>query len=95
MWRLSQWSRIGLPEFQISHPDLGNKHYYGNPVDHDLIQGWQRHGSVAYEWCIPVSNPIVYDDHIKTHGEGIHHLAFSVHDMDEVLEDFTSKGYVI
>jgi len=89
------WSRIGLPEFQISHPELGNKHYYGEPVDHDLIQGWQRHGSVAYEWCIPVSTPIVYDDHIKRHGEGIHHLAFSVHDMDEVLEDFRSKGYAV
>jgi len=88
------WSRLGQPEFQINHPELGDMHYYGEPTDHELIQGWQRHGTVSYEWCIPVKPPIVYDDHIKKHGEGIHHLAFSVGDMDKVLTDYESKGYV-
>jgi hypothetical protein len=89
------WHKIGFPEFEINHPQLGNKHYYGSEVDHDLIQGWQRHGDIAYEWCIPISTPIVYDDHIKKHGEGIHHLAFTVEDMDKVLEDYKAKGYVV
>lgn len=89
------WHKIGLPEFQISMPVLGNTHYYGKIVDHELIQGWQRHGTIAYEWCIPVKPPIVYEDHIIKHGEGIHHLAFSVDDMDKVLEDYRSKGYVV
>jgi len=88
------WHKVGQPEFQIIHPELGNTHYYGKIVDHELIQGWQRHGTVAYEWCIPVKLPIVYDDHIRKHGEGIHHLAFTVEDMDKVLEDYRSKGYV-
>jgi hypothetical protein len=89
------WKKIGLPELQISHPELGDPMYYGKPADHELIQGWQRHGSIAYEWCIPVKPPIVYEDHIKKHGEGIHHLAFSVQDMDVVLQDYTSKGFVV
>ena len=89
------WNRIGLPEFQMNHPELGEPHYYGEPADHDLIQGWQRHGDIAYEWCIPLKPPIVYEDHIQLHGEGIHHLAFSVEDMDRVLEDYTSRGYVV
>ena len=88
------WANLGQPAFQINRPELGNMHYYGKITDHSLIQGWQRHGTVAYEWCIPVKLPIVYDDHIKRHGEGIHHLAFSVADMDEVLTDYESKGYV-
>ena len=88
------WHKLGQPEFQINHPELGDMHYYGKPTDHSLIQGWQRHGTVDYEWCIPVKLPIVYEDHIKLHGEGIHHLAFSVADMDKVLDDYTSKGYV-
>ncbi len=87
--------KIGFPEFQINHPVLGEKHYYDSEADHDLIQGWQRHGDIAYEWCIPISTPIVYDDHIRKHGEGIHHLAFAVGDMDKVLEDLESKGYVV
>jgi methylmalonyl-CoA/ethylmalonyl-CoA epimerase len=89
------WHKVGQPEFQINHPELGNTHYYGAIVDHDLIQGWQRHGAVAYEWCIPVKLPIVYDDHIRKHGEGIHHLAFAVEDMDKILVDYQSKGYVV
>lgn len=89
------WHGLGFPEFEINHPELGNKHYYDSKVDHDLIQGWQRHGDIAYEWCIPVSTPIVYDDHIKKHGEGIHHLAYTVEDMDKVLIDYKAKGYVV
>ncbi len=89
------WQKLGQPAFQINHPELGDTHYYGEIVDHQLIQGWQRHGTIAYEWCIPVKPPIVYEDHIQKHGEGIHHLAFSVEDMDKVLEDFTSRGFVV
>ncbi len=89
------WKRIGLPGLEISHPELGKPMYYGKPAEHELIQGWQRHGSIAYEWCIPVKPPIVYEDHIQKHGEGIHHLAFSVNDMDLVLDDYTSQGFVV
>ena len=89
------WSSIGLPELEINHPELGNPMYYGKSTDHELIQGWQRHGSIAFEWCIPVKPPIVYEDHIKLHGEGIHHLAFSVQEMDPVLEDFRARGFTV
>ncbi|MFO7934537.1 MAG: DUF5107 domain-containing protein, partial [Bacteroidales bacterium] len=89
------WERTGLPPLEINHPELGKTKYYGEPVDHQLIQGWQRHGTVAYEWCIPVKPPIVYEDHIRKHGEGIHHLAFTVEDMDRVLEDYRSRGFVV
>jgi catechol 2,3-dioxygenase-like lactoylglutathione lyase family enzyme len=89
------WQSLGLPELEIRHPELGDPMYYGEPADHDLIQGWQRHGDISYEWCIPVKPPIVYDDHIKLHGEGIHHLAFSVADMDQVLDDYTDRDFVV
>jgi hypothetical protein len=88
------WAKLGFPEFEINHPVLGETMYYGEIVDHELIQGWQRHGTVAYEWCIPVKPPIVYEDHINLHGEGIHHLAFSVNDMDVVLQDYAARGYI-
>lgn len=88
------WTKIGFPAFQISYPELGETKYQGKIVDHELIQGWQRQGDIAYEWCIPVKGPIVYADHIQMHGEGIHHLAFSVNDMDKVLKDYESLGYM-
>jgi hypothetical protein len=87
------WAKLGFPEFDINHPVLGDTKYYGEIVDHELIQGWQKHGTVSYEWCIPVKPPIVYEDHINLHGEGIHHLAYSVSDMDAVLQDYAARGY--
>ncbi len=87
------WAKIGFPEFQINYPALGETKYHGKIVEHELIQGWQRQGDIAYEWCIPVKGPIVYADHIKMHGEGIHHLAFSVNDMDKVLREYSALGY--
>ena len=89
------WKKIGLPELEISYPVLGEPKYYGQPADHEMIQGWQRHGTITYEWCIPAKPPIVYEDHIRKHGEGIHHLGYSVNDMDKVLEDYTSRGFVV
>ena len=89
------WHSLGQPAFQMNDPVLGNPHYYGKPADHTLIQGWQKEFDIDYEWCIPVKNPIVYDDHIRKHGEGIHHLAYAVKDMDAVLRDFTEKGFTV
>ncbi len=42
-----------------------------------------------------MKSPIVYEDHINKHREGIHHLGFLVADMDKVLEDFIALGYVV
>jgi hypothetical protein len=89
------WHSLGQPAFEMSEPELGNPHYYGQPSDHSLKQGWQRGYDIAYEWCIPVKNPTVYDDHIRKHGDGIHHLAFDVKDMDPVLKDYTEKGFTV
>lgn len=91
----SYWQDIGFPEFAINFPELDNKVYYGREANYDLRQGWQRHGIIAYEWCIPVKSPTVYEDHIKKHGEGIHHLAFTVDDMEKVIRDYESKGYIV
>lgn len=88
------WHLLGQPEFSMNDPVLGKTHYYGQIVDHKLIQGWQKEFDVDYEWCIPVKPPIVYEDHITNHGEGIHHLAFMVKDMDKVLMDYSAKGFV-
>ncbi len=89
------WEKIGFPGFSINIPEIRDKIYYGEKADFELIQGWQRHGNVAYEWCIPVKLPNVYEDHIKKHGEGIQHLAFTVGDMDRVIDDYKSKGFKI
>jgi hypothetical protein len=91
----SYWHKVGLPAFQISYPTIREREYRGQSADFEMIQGWQRHGTVVYEWCIPIKGPDVFNDHMKVHGEGIQHIAFAVADMDEVIADFNSRGFAI
>ena len=89
------WSRIGLPKMDITHNPVHDKEYYGNPAEFDMELGWQRHGDIVYEWCIPLKSPNVYEDHIREKGEGVHHLGFQVNNMNQTLNHLTEKGFVV
>jgi catechol 2,3-dioxygenase-like lactoylglutathione lyase family enzyme len=89
------WYDFGLPELTLTHDSIYDKTYYGQTGVFDVELGWQRHGNIPFEWCIPLQGPSVYEDHIKLHGEGLHHIAFETADIDTVLADYTAKGYVI
>lgn len=91
----SFWMSAGMPEFEVTHGAITDKKYFGSSSDFDMKLGWQRHGSVVYEWCIPIKAPTVYADHIRVHGEGIQHFGYSVADMDKSINFFNQKGYKI
>ncbi len=86
------WASFGLPAMSMTHPDIFDKQYYGQTADFDMDLGWQRHGTIVYEWCIPKKGPNVYADFINTYGEGVQHLGFQVDDMDKTIEVMQSKG---
>ncbi len=89
------WARAGLPAIEITHGEVWDKQYFGNPANFDMNLGWQRHGKIVYEWCIPLAGPNVYADHIRMHGEGIQHFGFGVDDMLDAIDFFRKKGYKI
>lgn len=89
------WARAGLPALEITHGSVHDKEYFGRASNFDMKLGWQRHGNVVYEWCIPIKPPTVYADHIRTHGEGIQHFGYNVGDMDEAIKFFEDKGYKV
>jgi len=89
------WASAGLPELEITHGPVRNKEYFGKPSDFDMKLGWQRHGSITYEWIIPLKPPTVYADHIRVHGEGIQHFGFNVEDIDKTIDFFEQKGYKV
>jgi hypothetical protein len=89
------WTSLDFPAFEITHGAVHDKMYYGKASDFDMKLGWQRHGSVVYEWCIPLKPPTVYADHISKRGPGIQHFGFAVPDMDRAIDHFESHGYSI
>ena len=91
----SYWNKLGFPEFTVTHPDLTGKTYKGAPAAFDMRTGWQRHMKVPVEWIQPLKGPNVYEDHIARHGEGFHHLAFNVADMDAGIARWNQLGYPV
>ncbi len=86
------WKKLGMPEMSITQPVLGNRIYRGNPGQFDQKLGWQRHGKVVYEWVMPLRGPTVYLDFLRAHGEGFHHLAFEVEDLDRAIAQWAALG---
>jgi hypothetical protein len=87
------WARLGFPPFTFTHPELGDKMYRRRPAEFDMRLGWQRHAQMPFEWIQPLRGPNVYEDHLRQHGEGFHHLAFDVEDMDAAIRRWESLGY--
>jgi methylmalonyl-CoA/ethylmalonyl-CoA epimerase len=89
------WKRLGFPELSLTHGVLRDLSYRGQPGTFDQELGWQRHGKVVYEWCIPLKGPTVYEDHLRLHGQGIHHLGFQVKDLDSVVRSWKTLGFEV
>ncbi len=90
---LDYWSRLGFVEKSVTHPPLWDLRYHGKSADFDAELGWQRHGRVVYEWILPLKGPTVYLDHMEKHGEGFHHIAFEVPDLDAEVARWNALGF--
>lgn len=89
------WARLGFPAMDVTHPPLSDLRYHGEPGRFDQKLGWHRHGTVTWEWIEPLQGPTVYRDFLKAHGEGLHHLAFDVPDIDAAARAWEAVGVPI
>jgi hypothetical protein len=89
------WTTLGFPEMSLTHPPLWDLRYHGQPGQFDAILGWQRHGNVMYEWIQPTKGPTTYLDHMAKHGEGLHHIAFNVMDIEREKSVWFKAGFPI
>ncbi len=90
---LEFWDKLGFTAHDTTHPPLFDLRYHDQNGHFDAELGWQRHGRVPYEWILPLKGPTVYLDHMDKHGEGIHHLAFEVPDLDREVERWQKLGF--
>jgi Glyoxalase/Bleomycin resistance protein/Dioxygenase superfamily len=87
------WKKLGWPVMSYTHGQLIDLQYRGRPGRFDQELGWQRQGKIVYEWIVALKGPTVYEDFLKVHGEGFHHLAFDVPDMDKAIAKWKGAGY--
>jgi len=89
------WEKLGFPAMDVTHPTLTDLQYHGQAGAFDQKLGWHRHGTVTWEWITPLAGPTVYQDFLDTCGEGFHHLAFDVPDMDVATAAWAAEGFPI
>lgn len=89
------WQRLGFPAMEVTHGTLTDLVHRGQPGRFDQRLGWHRHGTVTWEWIEPLAGPTVYEEHLKEHGEGFHHVAFDVPDMDKACASWEALGVPI
>jgi len=86
------YESLGFGGMPVDRSVSVDRVYRGQPGKFEMDLGWGRFGDVIFEWIQPLIGPSVYDEALQARGEGFHHLAFEVKDMDEAIKLLGSKG---
>jgi len=69
----------------------------GEPSDYDmdlrLAEGGM--GGVGFELIQPLKGKSIYDEFLEEKGEGVHHLAFLVDDLDKEIAEMAERGFKV
>lgn len=52
-------------------------------------------GPTMYELIEHVEGPSIYQEHLETVGEGLHHFGYYVDDIDEAIASMADRGYAL
>ncbi|MCX5999134.1 MAG: VOC family protein [Chloroflexi bacterium] len=85
-------STFGIGPFGIIDVDLMAARLRGRPVSGSLKVAFAQWGPLQIEFIQPVEGESIYAEFLESRGEGPHHLAFVVEDMQESLAHFSRAG---
>ena len=83
---------FGLDSFAMMVPNYFNKKYRGKPEDFKAQFAFCRVGNIVYELIQVLHGKTSYEDFMKEHGEGIHHLGYEISDLAKWIEAYKKVG---
>jgi len=87
-------STFGMGPFsEVIDVDMDGALLRGKPVKTKIKVAFAQSGDVQVEFIQPVEGNNVYTEFLESKGDGIHHLAFQVDDMDAMKAEFAKKGF--
>jgi Glyoxalase/Bleomycin resistance protein/Dioxygenase superfamily len=91
------WQKLGFPGFELAHATpRTDSRYRGKPLSLAFEVGFQRIGSISYEWIQPSSTPPnIYEDFLKLHGEAVQHIGTSVDDLSKATTKYEKLGFPV
>jgi catechol 2,3-dioxygenase-like lactoylglutathione lyase family enzyme len=66
--------------------------YRGEPTDGRARVGYIPLKNILLEFIEPIEGPSIWRDHLEQNGNGIHHLAFIVNGVKQVIDDLEAFG---
>jgi catechol 2,3-dioxygenase-like lactoylglutathione lyase family enzyme len=83
---------LGIGPFVFPEIIYDTMTYYGKPENGFWEMAFARMGALELEFSCPVRSPSIYEDFLKEHGEGLHHIGFDVPNIDEIIDRAESLG---
>jgi len=87
---------VPIPSWELTDPlEKAHTLYLGQPSKAQAKLAFIEMGNITIELIEPVGGPSTWRDVLEAKGEGIHHLAFEVKDMDKRLAELKAKGLTL
>ncbi len=83
---------FGIGPFTIRESFMENVLLRGRPVSPTIKVGSAKMGSIEIELLEPVEGESVYAEFLSSQGEGLHHVGFSVTDIEDKLAILAKEG---
>jgi methylmalonyl-CoA/ethylmalonyl-CoA epimerase len=85
---------IGPWTFYTFDPsNVANMRVHGRRVDHAMRTAHAKFGDIDWEIIEPLDERSIYAEHLRTRGEGLHHILFSVDDYEGARARLRERGY--
>ena len=81
--------------FETGETPLMEHEVHGKPVEFSLKLAVNRAGPLEIELLQPLEGASPHAEHLSDHGEGLHHVRFSVKDVDATRDQLEAAGYRI
>jgi methylmalonyl-CoA/ethylmalonyl-CoA epimerase len=90
--------RLGIGPWKVYTFDsstVTEMSYGGEPADYAIKVCFAEMDNVTFEIMQPLRGPTIFDEFLRTHGEGIHHIAFDCEDRPwhERITAFADRGF--
>lgn len=79
--------------FEVAEAALADCTIRGRRADCKLKIAVNRSGPIEIELIEVLEGETSHSEHLRTHGEGLHHVRFRVDDLDARLEALRSAGF--
>lgn len=82
----------GLRPFKVMEPGYVNTYLRGKPTPFRLKSAFYQSGQIFFEVVSVLEGETSYAEWLKEKGEGLHHLAYDIENIEEWIEHYEEKG---